>query len=861
MKQRFKKRTLKFFLLGLGIFSLLLGFNYSSYLSGDAEVTAPILVAGQTSVNDNASPDQLKYSSDYFQEDDNFSQLGSTNVSITRYIATNKFQFWNNSSGGSIDYNILNNKFNMTQPLSLQGLTMGTDSRHVDTVGTGGSGNYASNAGDALGLILTGSNVAGGQGGGGLGLYGLPNSYFFGRDFFVNSSITNSSDTTIDNYFGVADSHTANGSIGTGRGSRMDQVAIRSTDASGKIINGTIGGEKTDVDNFSVPLNQLWANPELPTSSNYPVGAVGVNPMTVTATATGTQDALTTDSFSGGDSYNLSWQPTSQNSDGTMNGNLTFTLVGKAIAYSDFPGNAASYPSSVTLSQQVTSMPRNMSFGMVASTGSQYSILTAYTGNAVLTAYYPTQPVVVHYVNAITGETIASDSQITSRIGDAVGVYHSNSTAPSASYDYQVPSLAGYTPVAIGTGNSLPSSGTQASLTTEDFVNGSESNPNIITVAYQPNLETAHFVSYYTIGTPGTGSLVDSVTGLSAGSPSSHQSFVSGNASTLSPLVPSTIDGEFSTSISPIPSLSVPTGYHVAEVVGPDGTNGQTYPDLASAVANNPTFSDSSLNSWANYFIVYLSANASTATFSYQYIAGTPSTAPALPSVPEEEGLTGGVIGNPSSRLPALPDGASIQAVIGPDGQSYSSLSEALASGTNQYFSSSGHSSFTLEVSAASVPMLDTVPDIHFGTQTLKSGEATYETKDISPGLQVTDNRSTGQRWSVSVEMSQQFSLESEEDNEVGGVIRGATLTLVPESLSPSSDSESGSPSFFPVDLTAVSEDGGGEVVMNASSGEGRGSWNLNFSNALLITSYPAIRTNVSYTATLLWYLNDVPQN
>ena len=81
-----------------------------------------------------------------------------------------------------------------------------------------------------------------------------------------------------------------------------------------------------------------------------------------------------------------------------------------------------------------------------------------------------------------------------------------------------------------------------------------------------------------------------------------------GVAATLPVPNPALITGDFGHSITNIPSLTVPVGCKVDHIVGPDGKNGQTYPDLASAIVANPTFDDLSNNKWANHFSIYLTA-------------------------------------------------------------------------------------------------------------------------------------------------------------------------------------------------------------------------------------------------------------
>lgn len=124
---------------------------------------------------------------------------------------------------------------------------------------------------------------------------------------------------------------------------------------------------------------------------------------------------------------------------------------------------------------------------------------------------------------------------------------------------------------------------------------------------------------------------------------------------------------------------------------------------MVSALAANPNFDDVSNNAWANYFSIYLKAKEANTSFTYKYVDGTRPNAPVLAEPLIQKGETGGIIKDPTKDLSALPTGATIQNVTGPNGKNYDTLLEALLSENNKYFTSTP-SNFLINIIAPLYP-------------------------------------------------------------------------------------------------------------------------------------------------------------
>lgn len=285
-----------------------------------------------------------------------------------------------------------NGSLDMTKPLAL-------------TVQLNYSTGYT-NAGDALGLILTpatpatmSSNMPTATGGY-LGIQGLANTYFLGRDLYSNLSDGNSQQ----------DGQTANGWV-SGSGSVM---AIRRTDSYGKLEQ-----------------------------AQYPL--VGTN-----SSHSPYYDA-------NGQAYNLAIESASSFSEATT---VLWTPDGTNTAAAGYQSGTLQL--SITLASGTTQylsvaaqLPDSATLGFVGATGGYGSNLSVNVSSATasVTPQRGTEDVTVNYINSYTGKAISSNgwkpSTILANVGDTVTITAPGGSASSTpgvkgTYTYVAPLPTGY---------------------------------------------------------------------------------------------------------------------------------------------------------------------------------------------------------------------------------------------------------------------------------------------------------------------------------------------------------------------------------------------------------------------------------
>lgn len=619
-----------------------------------------------------------------------------------------------------------------------------------------------------------------------LGIAGLKDSFFVGRDIWYNSGF--------------------DGPTGTNKG--QDKIEIRKTDANGAIEQSS---------SSTIP----WVEASAPLQF---------------------QGSGTTRWSS--ETQTLTWSDIVDNKNGTYTGKLSLTST-PDIGYN----NNGAYGAK-TISRTIT-IRKNISFGSVAITGNNTGVIQG--GNASKNAsFMATRGTVTFPVNFIDATTNApikkvEAATITANVGAKIGVTDGSANA-SDHFTYQAPTLTGYSFLSGG------------SITVANYDEYVKANPNVINVYYTPIDEKVDFRTYYLKDTPGTGVVTNPITGLLGGHPASALSFTAGSAVDLPLASPPTFTGKYGATFPTVPKLSVPAGYKLDHVVAPDGRGGKTYSDIASAVAANSTFDDIANNPWANYFTIYLASDAASASFSYKYVDGTRPNVPDLPVIPSETGVTGGVIKDPSEQLPELPAGVTIKDVTAPDGNTYGSLSEALAVDANKYYQA-GTVAFTLNVTAPpAMPTLDEVPTVEFGTQALKSGDHSYISK-TQTGLKITDESYANKGWHVTASMSQQFTSDTMADLETapfGTFLKGASISFHAGTLNTTTGNTAKEPQAL--DFT-LQEDGAAVSVMDATTGTGQGAWVLSYEDVQLKVDGDKIAVGKPYQATINWSLSDVPAN
>jgi hypothetical protein len=762
------KNLLKFSLITAGV---LLSITLIDQ-TGKQKIEAATVVSGNLSPGQSLDTGNHTFDSSFQQNKDNWTVLAG-NTSWYKWDTSGNNYFWlANSVKNSWVYHAMDATIDFSKSVVIT------------------TPFYYTNAmqwlyGDAAGFFLTPASTsqissnAPNATGQYLGINGLKNSYFIGRDLYYNGGF--------------------DGPAGTNVG--QNTAEIRKTDANGVL-------EKSS--SSSIPWSQFSA--PLALKGNSILG-----------------DLFST-SYTGSETLRLSWNFITDNGDGTYTGSLNLQSTPDA-AYNN---NGAYQNTGMT---RTVTLPRNMTFGSLAITGSNTGVIQE--GNATSAATFSatrgTKSITVKYLDATTNQPIKniSSSTITANTNDIVGV--ANGTATSTDdYTYAAPQISHYT---FSKGESLK------------VLNDDETSTanNVINVYYTPDQETATFKTYYVSGTPGTGELTDPITGLVGGDPASTTNATVGVASTLPDV--KTLNGNYNGAIGNAPSLTIPEGYELDHVVGPDGASDKTYPDLTSALAANPNYTDLSENTWSNYFSLYLKAKTASATFSYKYIEDTRPGTPNLPDSVSEEGPTGSLIEDPSESLPSIPNGTIIQSVTGPDGKNYSSLSVALAEKANKYYQASTvNFAFNVEAPPSSV-LINQVPILDFGFQELKA-DGIYKMTPTD-ALRVTDDTYTNSGWDVSAQLTQQFTADD------GSTLTGASLNFTTGSISAGEGNTADAPTTN-ADFT-LNEGGGPKDVFQATQGAGQGEWNLSFSKVTLSTNGASLSVNKAYEATIEWSINDVP--
>ncbi|MBO1086194.1 MULTISPECIES: WxL domain-containing protein [Enterococcus] len=772
-----KKKILARVIVGMSIFFLPTLTLLSHRI--ELKVEAAVITSGALEPGENSDTGNHELDSGFQQNANNWNILAGDSKWWKWDASGNNYLWLANSVKNSWVYQSIRATLDFSKPLTIK-TPYWYDKADVWKMG------------DASGFFLTPANNdmikqnAPNATGQKLGIAGLKDSFFIGRDIWYNG--------------------TFDGPSGTNKG--QDKIEIRKTDANGAIEQSS---------STTVPWVQISAPLQFQGSGS-------------TRWSSETQT--------------MTWSNIVDNKNGTYTGTLSLT----AAPDSGYNNNGAYKPQ--TISRTIT-LKKNMSFGSLAITGNNTGVIQGANAskNASFSATRGTVTFPVNFIDKTTNQPIkgVTAAKITANTGDTIGVTNSLANA-SDDYTFVVPRIKGYN----------FSSSTSIKVANYDEYN--EANPNAINVYYSPIAETADFKTYYTEKTPGTGIVTDAITGLTGGDPSSTMIVTEGVAATLPVPNPALITGDFGHSITNIPSLTVPVGYKVDHIVGPDGKNGQTYPDLASAIVANPTFDDLSNNKWANHFSIYLTAEPASASFSYNYVDSTRAVAPSLPDIPSEIGVTGGVIKDPSEQLPELPAGVTIKDVTPPDGNTYGSLSEALAVDANKYYQA-GTVAFTLNVTAPpAMPTLDEVPTVEFGTQTLKSGTHSYGS-ETQTGLKVTDESYTNKGWHVTASMSQQFTSDTMADLETapfGTFLKGASISFHAGTLNTSPENTAKAPQAL--DFT-LQEDGAAVSVMDAATGTGQGAWELSYEDVRLQVDGNKIAVGKPYQATINWSLSDVPAN
>lgn len=571
------------------------------------------------------------------------------------------------------------------------------------------SGGKWSDIGDAIGFILTPSsasqlaaNVQTAQASAqGLGIQGLPNSYFLGRDLYSNLG------DSFNNIDGVP------GVLGTGwQSGGGDVITIRNTSATGALNAASYpSGTTTNTQD-----GQAWCEAE---DNGYVAGVS-------TGRASTAQEPVS-----------MSWTPDATNTAaaGYNSGTLTFNLIAQTIS-----NNALLFASSVnggTAGYTITthcSLSNTVSLGFIAGTGANYGNLSVSlnTTNATVAVPRGTQTVLANYVRSTDGAPIQGFNQqstILANVNDTIAVLAPSSTATSPA----TPGLAdtyNYVAPAAPAGYSYLSS---KSVQVQNYDN-SATNPNVLNLQYQPLPQSGQVSYAWADNTPGYN-----------GNPGKLQAELPANQS-LSGLTGDALSF----------SVNIPAGYSVANVVGPDG---KSYDSLAAAQAANPYFVDSSVNN--NAFKITLAAQQQTVSFKVNVSAG--EDAPAAPDTQTiTTGLTGAMISaSDVSKVQSWYDdwlkgntGWFTSSYSDPTGSQYNDINAKLQDAVNGFSSYilADSNLYQASVAYSGSISLDAANSINFGNHTISPAIQSYTGK-LDKAVVVNDNRASSQRsgWTVTV--------------------------------------------------------------------------------------------------------------
>jgi len=336
-------------------------------------------------------------------------------------------------------------------------------------------------------------------------------------------------------------------------------------------------------------------------------------------------------------SFFMTWANPVLNSDGTVTGTMTYCSRNAGTDYS--------------ASTQLT-VQKRMSIGFMAATGGNYSQMTVKIDS--VDAGKGVQPVNVNYLNSATGGQLSpkgsawKNSTITANVGDKIGVVpQGNTTNTSDNYDY-------FAPIApTGYSYSYTFKSTSSAVTVQNFPSGT-ANPNQINVSYTPLGQTGGFTFNYDPTAQRTPAVPTdlSVSGVT------DQLF---SASSLN--------------VQKNLTDKVPAGYYISKITSASGkatTGATTDATIKAFFALNPSFDTTAAN---NQYQVTSAPTNQLGQVSFAYNNSVPTNPSALPNTIQLSGLTGSDL---SFVMPTLEPGYVVSDVLGPDNQTYSSVTDAL---------------------------------------------------------------------------------------------------------------------------------------------------------------------------------------
>ncbi|MCL2114369.1 MAG: hypothetical protein FWH31_10580 [Streptococcaceae bacterium] len=437
-------------------------------------------------------------------------------------------------------------------------------------------------------------------------------------------------------------------------------------------------------------------------------------------------------------------------------------------------------------------------------TGSWISGTNTYTGmplttSVTLNAYSfstPTANLTVNYVDE-NNNVIKSATTLGANVGSTIGINPDTASAFAGSpnyaqdaWSYNAPVISGYVPVSA------------------NDVDVKSDSSSVLTITYHKVAvaASASFNFQYAAGALNTPDLPATVT-------------QTGNVG----------------DVINAPNLTVPAGYAVSNVQGPDGGS---YDSISSALTANAT-----MTNVTNNFLITLAPTLQTANFKFAFDSSqsNDSNPPALPATITVRDLTGNAIADPTSQVSAaIPAGYSIASVSAPDGTKRSNLTDALTTHPNYTATSND---FTIVLSYEGSLSLYAPDTIDFGTNSVSN-----LTQNLSGGLNQdltvidTRNASTISDWTVSVSETSPIQEIDDAGNPVaGGVSFEGNLYF------------GDSPLFLGQTLPVHSETSLGQGMFNLSEDwtAQQGFW--------LKADVDQQKSNANFQGTLTWTIGLVP--
>lgn len=703
-------------------------------------------------------------------------------------IAGNWFNLVNNHQS-KVGFAVFKGAVNTSQSFTLKAT--------MKIQGTALVGASFTDAGDSLGFILTPSSASTLQQnipnatGPNLGITGLSNTYFLGRDLYFNSG------SSLDGN---------SGSLGLGwQNGGSNESVIRNT-----LLNGTLnpaayssGNGMSNNDQIATTNGQAW---QVAPDDNYTLGVNSGVPATVQEPIeiSWAPDAVST-APAGYNSGTLSYRQVSQT---TSNG----ALIGAS--------NVNGGPNGYVLTTRVN-LQTSMTIGYVGATGGNYGNLSISLNGASGTLPRGTQNATVNYINAVTGKKVKvlPSSTIIANVGDRLGVAAPGGATSSSPglpgvYKYSAPVLpSGYTAFSKvtygGTFNSNgvlsgdvqtdpnDSTNTTGTLTVANIDANTASSTNVINIYYTPQTITSHVYQALAPNTPGSYSLTDaqiktlggtdfagftSSTGTIgwSGNPGLGSQVIGSNLSGLTSSTPLSMIGSTDGGYT-YPTVTIPAGYSLDKIYYQNtdntwttyqGTAGwaqlQSEHSAINAVADTILVTYAPLTQSPTLAATFVGKGTNPSDFkiNFQDDSGNTWTAPTGTPIPTN---IVNATNNEMNTQIANDTGWYCASYIDPlVGTTASSLSDAVANadgvvnGSNNDYVAVLNYQGTIALSVPSV--------IDFGTHTISgnSQNLTGKMEDSSGNPQaviVTDGRATPDNgnlsWTLNVEQTQQITSSS----------------------------------------------------------------------------------------------------